>query len=207
MKPKKDIVLIRIGAFLILYWFIDFINNAVLTNDYSWLLWYSSMGLLATGIALIFQQGAVISSLFCALFVVESMWIVDFIYTITHRRVLIGFSQYILSPSFHAKDMFLTLYHILIPLCLFIAVYRIKKSYPYSWIGAIIYATTVFFLTYFLTGPTSQVNCIHSTDGCRSAYSFLYQIENPQRIIVVILIQTILIFIPTNYVLMRVKKD
>lgn len=197
-----------LGLIYISYWLLDFSKNAVLTHDYSWLLWYSSAGFLMTGIALIVQNTKLIYSMFCALFVVETVWIVDLFYVIFTHRTLIGFTKYMLSPSFHVNDLFFTLYHALIPIGLLIAILQTKKTYKYGWVGAMIFATSLAALTYLLTDPNSQVNCIHTANQCNTVFSFLYRIENPYRIIIALIGLTIFVFVPTNYLLTNVwKKD
>lgn len=205
---KKDGTLLTLGTIFIAYWLLDFFNNALLKHDYSWLLWYSAAGFLLTGIALVIQNNKLIYSLFCALFIVESIWIIDLFYVIASHKSLIGFAEYILSPGFHTKDLYFTLYHSLIPIGLLIAVLRIKKPYKYAWIGATIFASTLAVLTYFLTNPsTSQVNCLHSINQCHTVFSFLYKINNPYRIFVALTGLTVFVYIPTDYALFFFKKN
>lgn len=196
-----------LGIVYVIYWFFDFLKNAVLTNNYSWLLWYSAAGFLITGIALIIQNIKLIYSLFCALFVVESVWIVDLFYAIFYHRTLFGLTEYILSPSFTSKDLYFTLYHALIPIGLLIAVLRSKKTYNYGWIGATIYAASLVVLTYFLTDSQSQVNCIRSINNCHNIFSFLYQIDYLPRVFIALSGLSLFVFIPTNYTLLYFKKN
>lgn len=207
MKGKKDKILVSLGMVYIVYWFVDFYKNAVLTHDFSWLLWYSSAGFLLTGIALVTQNVKLIYSLFCALFVIETLWIVDLVYSFLNHHTLIGLTEYILSPTFQIKNFFYTLYHALIPIGLLVAVLRIKNTYKYGWAGATLFVTTLLTLTYFLTSPHSQVNCIHAINKCHSIFSFLYKINYLSRISVAIIVLTLCIFIPTNYILFYFKKQ
>lgn len=206
MSKHRDKMLYLLGIIYVVYWGINFFHNAVLTHDYSWLLWYSSTGFLLTGIALITQNIRLIYSLFCALFVIESLWIVDFIFAISKHLTLIGLTGYIYVPTFHITDLYLTLYHVLVPTGLFIAVRRIQVVYTRGWLGAVIFATTLAILTYFLTNQNSQVNCIHSVNECHTIFSFLYRITNPYRTIIALVGLTVGIFIPTNFLLIHYKK-
>lgn len=206
MKARKDSLLAILGIVFVGYWLTDFYNNAVLPHDFSWIFWYSSAGFLMTGIALILQNIKLIYSLFCALFVIESLWFFDLIYTMSHHSSFIGLTAYILTPSFHITNLYLTLYHIFIPLGLLLAVHRSKQTYHYGWIGATLFALVLVVLTYFLTGSTSHVNCIHSMSECNSAFSFLYKIANPYRTILALTGLMIFVYIPTNYLLLYCKK-
>lgn len=205
MDEKKNKPLMVLGVVCVVYWLLNFLNNAVLTHDYGWLLWYSSAGLLITGMALITQNTKLLYSMFCALFVAETVWMVDLFYVIFSHHPLVGFTGYMLSPSFNTKDLYFTLYHLLIPISLFIAIYQTKKIYKYGWIGAMIFAATLAILTYFLTSPYSQVNCIHSINQCQTIFSFLYTIGDLYRIIVALIGLTVFVFIPTNYLLLYFK--
>lgn len=207
MSGKRDKTLAIIGVFYVIYWVFDFINNGVMKHDYSWVLWYSAAGFLITGIALIVQNARLLYSMFCALFLIETMWIIDFIYNIFRHETLIGFTEYILSPSFQTKDLLFTLYHVLIPTGLLFAIIRVKKPYKYAWAGAMIFATTLSLLTYFLTGPASRVNCIHSVNQCQTIFSFLYNISNPYRIFIALLGLLVFAYIPTNYILFMMNKN
>lgn len=207
MKDTKNKILFLLGIFYISCWIFDFIINAVLKQDYSWLVWYSAAGFLLTGIALIIQNIKLIYSLFCALFVIETIWVIDFLYVLFTRQSVFGATEYMLSPTFSAQDYYITLYHVLIPIGLLIAVILNKKSYKYGWVGALIFASTLFIITYFFLSPLSQVNCIHSLNQCHTIFSFFYQINNPLRIFIIVICLTTIIYLPTNYILLYLKSN
>lgn len=205
MKEKHRIV-ITLGVICLTYWGFDFIANALIPHHFSWLLWYSSAGLLLTGIALITENTFLIYSLFCALFIPEMLWMVDFSGRFLFDKSLFGLTTYTHAISFTKADLYLTLYHFLIPISLLYAVFHTAKSYKYGWIGAIFFATTLFILTYFLVSPHDQVNCIQSFSPCKTVFSFLYAIPNPERIFLALISLVVFIYIPTNFLILRIKK-
>jgi len=195
-----------LGVICILYWLFDFIFNALLPHNYSWLLWYSSMGLLVTGIALITQNEVLIFSSFCALFIIETLWTVDFLGLFIFHKSLSGITAYTKTLSFTEKDLFLTLYHMLIPISLLYALWKTTKIYKYGWVGAVLFSSMLMFLTFFLVGPYDRVNCISNLSNCQSIFSFLYKISNPYRIFAALFMLLLFVYLPTNYVIIKLKK-
>lgn len=205
MKHRK--LLNLLGAICLSYWLLDFINTVLINHRPSWLLWYSSSGLFLTGIALVSANKFFISSMFSALFVAEALWSVDFLYRLSFHKNLLGLTQYAFSSDFTRKDFYMSFYHFVIPICLLIAVRNIQKVYSNAWIGAAGFASTIAFLTYFFTDSSDKVNCIHSFSQCQtSVFSFMFAIHNPLRIFVVLIVLVVLVYIPSNYVLVRLKE-
>lgn len=81
----------------------------------------------------------------------------------------------------------------------------LKKINPKGWIGAIVFALIVGFLTYVFGKSTDNVNCVYSTANCISNIEILYKISNPLRIMVAVFLLGIFVYMPTNYLLMRLK--
>jgi len=194
-----------LGIICIIYWLFDFIFNALLIHNFSWLLWYSSAGLLITGIALVTQNEVLLYSSFCALFIIESLWTVDFLGLFIVHKSLSGLTAYTKALNFTEKDLFLTLYHMLIPLSLFYAIRKTTKIYKYGWIGAVLFSSTLAFLTFFLVNPYDRVNCISNLSNCQSIFSFFYKINNPYRIFAALFMLLIFVYLPTNYMVIKVK--
>ena len=90
---KHNKVLFLTGSVCLLAWFFE-VGNSVTSKQLQWLLSYSASGLLLTSIALLTENTVLIYSLFCALFVMESLWCIDFSYTLLFHRKLIGLTGY-----------------------------------------------------------------------------------------------------------------
>lgn len=206
MKVAKNKFLIWLGCFEIICWSFDFINSAVIKNDYSWILWYSTAGLLLSGIALIIQNIKLIYSLFCALFAVETLWVASVFYVLISQQNVQQLAAYLSVSNFQLKDLYVIFYHALIPACLLIAVVIKKESYKYGWVGASFFATTVAILSYFFLSPHSQVNCVHSVNYCLTFFSFLSGFGTPERIMVGLVVLIIFVFIPTSYITIFFKE-
>lgn len=206
MKTKRNSFITFLGVVCIVYWLVDFIFNALIPHHFSWLLWYSSAGLLLTGIALLLQNNILIYSLFCALFIPELTWIIDFVGKFLFHKSLFGFTFYLNGLDFAGKSLYLTLYHFLIPASLLFAIYHSKKIFIYGWLGALVFGSIIAFLTYTFVGQHDQVNCMQSLSPCKTVFSFLYAIPNPQRIFTTLFFLVIFIYIPTNFIILKFKK-
>lgn len=205
-SKKYNKFLLILGIFYVIYWLSDFFYNAIISNNFSWILWYSSAGFLLTGIALIIQNDLLIWSLFCALFAIEGFWTLDFLYGLLFQKSLVGFTSYINFSNFNIKHFYFTLYHALIPFGLFIAILYTRKIYKYAWIGAALFALILMFLTFLFVNPNKQVNCIYSVSQCNSVFNFLYKINNPYRSFIMLFGLIFFIYLPTNYFLIKFKK-
>lgn len=206
LVKKYNKLLLILGIFYIIYWLFDFYQNAIIPHNFSWILWYSSAGFLLTAIALIIQNEFLIYSLFCALFAVEGIWTFDFIYGLIFHKSLLGFTDYIDFTNFNIQYYYSTFYHPLIPIGLFIAILYTKKIHKYGWIGAIFFVSILMLLTYLFVNPNDQINCIYSSSPCNNIFSFLYKIPDPYRSFVVLLGLTSFIYLPTNLILIQLKK-
>lgn len=205
MSKQFDIVIKTIGLICLIYWVIDFINNVFFGNGPTWLIWYSSFGLFLTSIALISENKMLIFSMFCALFVPETIWTIDFIYVVLTHGTFLGLTNYAFSESFSKKDFYMTFYHFLIPIGLFIAIIRTPHSYKYGWVGASIFIFTLLLLTYIFIPPSSGVNCLYQTARCKVIFSFLYNVNVYYRMLIALSGLILFIYIPTNFILNKVK--
>jgi len=204
-KTRKDI-LVYIGFLCLLIWSLDFLNIVFLIHKPQYLLWLSSVGLLATAIALIKRDSFLIFVLFCSLFVFEAIWSIGFLSRLLFNIPIPGVVDYAFEPTYATKDFILTLYHLLIPSALLIGFIKQKKVYKYGWLFALFYTSILVFLTYFFVNKVENVNCVHTITYCRSFIPFLYKFDNPIRIYIGLLMATVFVFIPTNYTLYRIGK-
>ncbi len=206
--PKhRDKLLFTLGVFCLSYWFFDFMNMVFLIKKPEFALWYSSAGLLLTGIALILESPILISIMFCALFAVELFWSLDFLGKIFFDQNFLGLTTYLFEPSYSKKDFFMALYHIYIPPILLVSLLHVKKVFRYSWVGSTIYALTLTVLTFFFARPTESVNCVHSLQQCKGAFAYiLTKLPSPYHILTTIALLVVLVFIPINSTLLSIGR-
>ncbi len=206
-KKENGRLLLVLGSIALLYWIFDFINIVFFLHDSLWLLWYSSAGLLLTAVALLTRNKKLISSAFCALFVIESVWIIDFFLMLFFKVYLFGFTSYAFSPNFSQKDFFMTFYHVLIPLFLFIGIRKTPGVDQSGWMGASVFALCLALLTYFLSNPHDRVNCLYPVDSCQTNLSFMYSLSVLQRIFIALVFLVFVVYIPTNIIIIKLKSQ
>ncbi len=207
MRKKRSIdVVFYLGVVCLLVWIVDFINIVFIIQKSITLLWYSNTGLLATAIALLRRDSRLIFTLFCALFIIEGIWGVGFFSLLLFNKAIPGVADYAFAPSYSSKDFILSLYHLVTPISLLIALVKFRRVYKYGWVGASIFASALTFITYFFVDKSQNVNCVHTLDHCRSMLSFLYTVTNPSRLFLGIACITVVVYIPTNFILYKIGK-
>jgi hypothetical protein len=199
---KIDIITI-LGIISLIYWCTDIINNVFFIRSSLWSLWFSSVGILFTAIGLLTRNSFLINSLFCALFVVEAFWNIGFFSHFLFQKSFLGLTDYLFDGNYSAKDFIITSYHMLMVPFLLIAMIKEKIIYKTAWVGAAAYTAILCLLTYFFVGHQENVNCVHTLENCESILFFLSSIENPLRVTIGITLATFIIFIPTNYLLVK----
>lgn len=203
----KDRALFVLGVLGWTYWLIDFINIIFFVRKPEYLLWYSSSGLLLTSIALLRRSPRMLSIMFCSLFVLESIWVADFLGKIFFNNNFLGVTNYMFAPTFSKKDFIISLYHFFIAPTLLFAISRTKTVFRYSWLGSIVYASTLAFLTFILGSRSEIVNCVHQLTRCRGFFSFILDlVPYPYHVLMTLLLTTIVIYIPTQYILLKIAK-
>lgn len=206
-RMKRDKVLLILSLFTLGYWLLDVYNIIFLIQKPQFALWYSSAGLLFTSIALLSQNPILISIMFCTLFVGESVWTLDFLTKLFFDKDLLGMTNYLFDPAYTRKDFAMAMYHVFIPPVLLVAMIQIKKVFRYSWIGSTVYASTIALLTFFLVNPREDINCIHQLSRCEGLFaSILSYFPYPHRILVAVLFLVVVVYVPTNYVLLLITK-
>ena len=204
---KKDSLTYPLGIFCLIYWLFDVINMIFIIHKPEFMLWYSSAGLFFTAIALITGNSVLISIMFCSLFLVESIWSLDFLGKIFFNKNFLGITSYVFSPSYSKKDFFMTMYHIFLPPILFFSVLKTKKVFRYSWAGSTVYLFVLLFLTYTFVSRSETVNCVHQLSQCKGLFSSIASITpNPYRVFVILTVLVVFVFIPTNYILLKIGK-
>lgn len=183
------------ARYLYLYLYIDFVPQ--------YLLWYSSLGLLLLGVALVTKNELLSSIAFCSLFAIEGFWLINFI--LAFFDLSIGNKSYSFMPGSPNFDPLGSVYHIfLAPLSLF-SILQIKKIYKSAWVYSTLGSFTIGILTYIYASNMEQenINCLFQS--CEPLFTSVYQIPNPTRIIVSTILLSLIIFLPSNLVLIYIK--
>lgn len=193
----------------ILFWFIQAGFKVYVLKQPEQILWYSSAGLLLTTIAIYTENAFVMTSMFCALFVIEALWSLSLVTQILFGFNLFHITEYLFSPHYSVVRRIVSLYHFLIPISLVILVLKLRRVSLYGWIGAAIFGLFFAYASYFFPNNHSNVNCVfkETKDICSFFFSFLYRYDHFIGIFVGVSLLTIFIFLPTNIVLFLIKKQ
>lgn len=191
---------------LFLFWIADTFTKIFILGEPLRTLWFSSVGLIITAIALFTESSFLITSMFSALAVIEGIWDIGFFSKLLFNISIPGVAVYAFQNGYPNWQFVITLYHLFIIPALFFAVIKIKKIHKWGWIGATLFTSLIAFLTYTLPGNKENINCIFRVDYCQSFLKPLYQFDNPERILVGVYLLSALLFLPLNYLLIRFKK-
>lgn len=202
---RKYDILFLLGLFCFIYWFLDFLNIIFLVKKPTYALWFSSIGILMTAISLIRRNPVLIAVTFCTYFVMESVWVLDFLLRVFFQYDFLGLTDYLFEKGYSRKDFIMSMYHIFIPAVLLYAQLLTKTIYKYAWVGSVLYVTTLAAITYFITDKSDIVNCVHKTTKCSGFFSSNIA-PYPYYIFILIALVTLIIYIPTNYILLKVAK-
>src|SRR5258708_254359 len=200
----KDKSLIYLGLLLSFFWFADTFTKIFIYYQPLRTLWFSSAGLGITIIALFTKSSFLITSMISALSAIEGVWIIGFLSKLLFNKALPGVAEYAFRRGYPGWEFVITLYHLfLIPILLF-AVFKTKRVHKLGWLGATVFTTIIAFATYFLADNKENINCIYKLDYCQSFLKPLYQFDNPERIFIGILFLTLILFMPINWLILRI---
>lgn len=191
-----------LGIISLTYWIIDVINNYFIHHTV-WSLWISSVGIGLTAVSLLTRNTFMMTSLFCALFIVESFWTIGFFSHFFFKTSLMGLTDYLFDGRHSTTDFIITSYHIFMVPFLFIGILKEKIVHKKAWAGAALFAGVLCFFTYLLAEQHETINCVHSIEKCKPFLSFLENTTNPIRTALGVMTATLFLFIPTNYLLVK----
>src|SRR5258708_18140828 len=166
------------GLVCLTFYLVDTKNILFVAHAPQSLLWYSSLGLLLTALALLTENVTLFYTIFCASFLTESLWTGDFLFQLLTHHPLIGISNYLFTPGslIYHKDFFIftSIYHALIPVGLLVGLVQIPTSSRFGWVGATIFTWVVGFLSSFFIDAREGIDCFYPTDMCRSVFGPVY---------------------------------
>jgi hypothetical protein len=164
-------------------------------------LWFSSLGLLITAAALWLESPLLASMQLVSIFLLEMMWIADFLGRILTGVQLVGIAAYMFEPDKPLYVRGLSLFHAVLPLLLVWLVYRLGYNRR-AWIVQTLFAWPLLLLCFFFTDPAKNINWVFGPS------------QEPQTLVppgVYLAAQMIFlplfIYWPTHWVLRRVMPE
>lgn len=156
-KTKRTILLIT--AILFIFLGIIAITNQIFNKNIDHIFWLSYTTLILIGIGMLRKDSFLIATQLNIITIPYLVWTIDFLYLLITNNSLWGITNYILLPG-PILPKIVTLQHIYnIPFSL-LALYLIKLDKKDMWKASLIQITAIFILTFFLTSPGSNINCV-----------------------------------------------
>lgn len=164
MNKKKicEIVFSLLGIYLFLIGVIAIVNS-FLHPEIANFLWLCYITLILIGIGIFFRKSYLVVLQLNIIFIPVLFWNLDFFYRIFTGKFIFGFTEYFFAGGINSLGNFISLSHIVIlPLAIFFLYnYGLKRNY--IWMFSFLEVIIFFFLSFFLTSPMLNTNCVFSS--------------------------------------------
>lgn len=156
-------------------------------------LWFSDIALIVLVPALWLESRVLVSTMAVAVFLLESLWILDFM----AGGDLVHIAAYMFDPEEPTHIRILSgLFHFALPLVMFFMLWRLgyaKCALPLQ----ILIAAVVLPLTYLLTDPADNINWVFGPAGSQSMLPPLVYLG------MLFIVLTVCIYIPSHLLFSR----
>ena len=122
-------------------------------------LWFSSLGLLIATAALWLESPRLASMQLVSIFLLEMMWIADFLAGLAFGEQLVGIAAYMFDDEKPLYVRGLSLFHAVLPFLLVWLVYRLGYDRR-AWIIQTLFAWLVLLFCFFFTDPEKNINWV-----------------------------------------------
>lgn len=173
------------------------------------MLWYSSSGLALITIGLFTRNSFLLTAMFCALIIPESIWSVSFLSKLFFNTDIFGMVTPIFDSNFPFYQFVISMYHLTIVPSLIVGLTSVRRVHSFGWLGAFVFAITLGILSQIFSDPSENINCVLQEVGgsCKLFFSYFYQFDNSfSRIILGGSIIALLVYLPLNYGLLVLAK-
>ncbi|QQG44339.1 MAG: hypothetical protein HYW86_00250 [Candidatus Roizmanbacteria bacterium] len=213
LKKKLKDPLFFISLITFAFWLADAYLKIFILKAPQRMLWYSATGLGLTTIALMTRNSFLITSMFCALVINESIWTISFISNFFLKADIVQVADYAFKASYSKFKFIVTSYHLFLVPALVAGLLVTKKIHRLGWLGAYFFASIVAVLAYILPDPFGEnINCVRSegvrmTESCKLYFSSFYNGFNDfPMIFIVTAILAYFVYLPINYLLLFLGK-
>jgi hypothetical protein len=161
-------------------------------------LWFSDIALLTLVPALWLENALLVSMMAVSVVFFEALWNIDFFFRLATGKSVIGLSAYMFDPKIPLFIRGLSLFHIVVPLLLLWALYRMGYDHRAFLLQTIV-ALVVLPLSYVVSNPQENVNWVYGFG------------QNPQKILpapifvlVLMLLFPLVVYLPTHLAFARI---
>ncbi len=127
-------------------------------------LWLSSIILMITFLATIFESRFLASMAAVGGLLFESLWTLDFLFTVTALMIgssVTGFTDYMFAPKLSIWLRVIAIFHLALPPLLIWLVLRLGYD-SRAWIVQILLSWILVLVTWFFTNPSLNINFVFS---------------------------------------------
>lgn len=171
----------------------------VYARHYGWanFLWFSDIALFSCVAALWLESPLLASMMTVGVLLLESAWIVDFVWRLLIGRGLLGLTDYMFESRNPRFIRGLSLFHVAMPFLLLWMVSRMGYDRR-AWLAQTLLTWGVLLITYFVTRPDDNINWAFGLGSKPQR-----RLPPPVFLVFLMLALPILVYLPTHLVLTR----
>lgn len=208
-KNKLYDPLFYLGLFLLLFWLSDTYLKIFFYKSPSLILWWSSAGLGVTTYALLRRNVLLVTAMFCALTINESLWIISFFSNLIFKTDTMDIATYMFISNYPLSLYIIGLFHLFVIPAIFCGLVLIKQIHKKGWLVAYFFSLIITLGVLFFPDSRENVNCVRPQYiGCQTFFGFLhtsvYPISPFFAVLVATTLHAIFIFIPLNILLVKI---
>ena len=171
----------------------------VYARHYGWanFLWFSDIALFSCVAALWLESPLLASMMTVGVLLLESAWVVDFVWRLLIGRGLLGLTDYMFESRNPRFIRGLSLFHVAMPFLLLWMVSRMGYDRR-AWLAQTLLTWGVLLITYFVTRPDDNINWAFGLGSKPQR-----RLPPPVFLVFLMLALPILVYLPTHLVLTR----
>jgi hypothetical protein len=172
----------------------------VYARHYGWanFLWFSDIALFSCVAALWLESPLLASMMTVGVLLLESAWIVDFVWRLLIGRGLLGLTDYMFESRNPRFIRGLSLFHVAMPFLLLWMVSRLGYDRR-AWLAQTLLTWGVLLITYFVTRPDDNINWAFGL-GSKPQH----RLSPPVYLVFLMLALPIVVYWPTHLALKHV---
>ncbi|NBX92295.1 MAG: hypothetical protein EBQ85_03570 [Proteobacteria bacterium] len=142
-------------------------NTYVDIQEYGWIegnyWWFCNLALFGMGLALFLKDRGLLTGFLSIASFTQTFWLVDNIYRQSTGLSLFGLTDFMYRPGYPLSKFVLSHYHYFTLLIGAYALCFLPKKKNRTLLYIAIFNPFIFGVSYFVFGPSQNVNCIHSS--------------------------------------------
>jgi hypothetical protein len=160
-------------------------------------LWFSDIALFVTTANLWLESSLLASMMALSVVVLETVWILDFVFGLVAGDSVIGLSRYMFDGKIPLPIRLLSLFHIFLPMLLVWLLYRLGYD-TRALVAQTILAWIVLPASYLLTKPADNVNWVHGWGTGPQKW-----LPAPLYLVLLMIAFAVVLYLPSHFLLKK----